>query len=322
MRVALCLYGLIGYSKKFAEGELINYKLPYEIYRKNLFNKNVEIDIFIHSWSVNYKEELIKLYKPKAYVFDQPRDDFKKIYGQKNFNDVSHLFTKKRSIEIKKEYEIKNNIKYDWVFLSRFDICLNKKIDYSKINNKFFYNVGPRRHHNKYCKCLFCDENNPSHCIQDQVYFSSSEKMDIFSSIFDKIKEYGIDYYGNISLHVFAKKHLLKTGLWQDVNFYFNLVHNKYAHVWQFLNLIRIVPKSTVKARIYETDIPLVRWVDQSRFQKFLEFVIFKGRIDILYYYFFGWIHFLIKIFKLFLFLSKEHGVKFVIRQIIKKITF
>ena len=320
MKVALCLYGLIGYTKKYAEGKLINYKLPYEIYKKNVFDESVSVDVFMHSWSVKYKEELVELYQPKAYQFQEPIEEFNKKFGKKNFNDASHLYTKKRAIEIKKEYEIKNNITYDWVILSRFDICLNKKIYYDRMDNKYFYNVGPKIHHNKNCRCLFCDETNPSHCIHDQVYFSSSDKMDKFSTIFDKINDYGLDYYGKISLHVFAKKHLVNTGLWDNINYYYNQVHNKYVHIWHLLQFIGLVPRSIVKVRIYETDIPLVRWLDQSKFQKFLDFIIFKGKIDILYYYFFGWIHFLIRYFKVFVMLSKIHGIKFILNKALKKI--
>jgi len=41
--------------------------------------------------------------------------------------------------QLRKEYQDKNRISYDWVFRIRFDFLPIKKIDYSKLNNKFLY---------------------------------------------------------------------------------------------------------------------------------------------------------------------------------------
>ena len=37
------------------------------------------------------------------------------------------------------EYEINNNIKYDFVLLARMDILWLVKLDFEKLNNTFFY---------------------------------------------------------------------------------------------------------------------------------------------------------------------------------------
>ena len=54
-RVALCLSGLVGTNEKFGVGKTIDYRLTYESFRRNLYDDSVDVDVFIHSWSVEYK---------------------------------------------------------------------------------------------------------------------------------------------------------------------------------------------------------------------------------------------------------------------------
>lgn len=300
-KIALCLYGLVGHEGKLGRGKVIDYKLPFKLYNLQLKNHNVQIDVFMHSWSIEYKLDLINLYNPVDYIFQKPIKNFEKIYGLNNFNAASHLYTKKKSIILKSNYEKKNNFTYDWVFLSRFDVCLYKKIDFTKLNNKKLYLVGPRRHHGLSCNCRFCDEKRIDHAINDTIYFSSSKNMDILGDCFDNITS----YYPNvenkrIDMHFIAKKHLVQSLLWNKVDYFFFTINNKYIHIWRLLQLIGVVPRDIVKGRVFDTDVPLVRWINQNKFQKLLDIIIFKGKIDIIYFYLFGWIHFLINLLYVF----------------------
>ena len=301
-KLALCLYGLVGHEGNLGKGKVIDYKLPFKLYNLQLKNDKVQIDVFMHSWSIEYKLNLINLYNPVDYVFEKPKKHFEDLYGHNNFNAASHLYTKKQSIILKSNYEKKYNFKYDWVLLSRFDVCLFKKLDLSNLDNKKFYLVGPRRHHGLTCRCRFCDENRPDHVVNDTIYFSSSRNMDILGNCFDNIHSYYPDVKNTkIDMHFIAKKHLVQSLLWSKVDYFFYTVNNKYIHIWRFLQLIRLVPRSIVKGRVFDTDVPLVRWVNQNKFQKLLDIIIFKGKIDIIYFYLFGWIHFLINLFYLFI---------------------
>ena len=69
-KIALCLYGLIGHEGKFGRGNIINFKLPYEFYKKNLSDN--DMDIFIHSWSYQHKEKIVDLYNPVDSIFENP----------------------------------------------------------------------------------------------------------------------------------------------------------------------------------------------------------------------------------------------------------
>ena len=58
------------------------------------------------------------------------------------------------------------------------------------------------------------------------------------------------------------------------------------------LEKIGIFPKGLVAVIIYDTNVPLIRWVHKPKFLKILDFIIFKFKIDLIYEYF-------IKVFKL-----------------------
>ena len=83
MKVALCLSGLVGYSKKFGKGNPIDYRLAYQHFKKNISDNQIELDVFMHSWSVDYKSELIECYKPKDYIFE-PQKNFGSNYSERH----------------------------------------------------------------------------------------------------------------------------------------------------------------------------------------------------------------------------------------------
>ena len=66
MKIAVCFYGLVGsVDKKYGEGRSLNPGICYDYYKKNVFETKHRIDIFIHSQSVEFKDQLVNLYKPK-----------------------------------------------------------------------------------------------------------------------------------------------------------------------------------------------------------------------------------------------------------------
>ena len=71
MKIAICFYGLVGsVSDKNGVGRLLDPKIVYDYYKKNIFNKNDDVDIFIHSYSVETKQKLIDLYNPVDYTIE------------------------------------------------------------------------------------------------------------------------------------------------------------------------------------------------------------------------------------------------------------
>ena len=61
MKIALCLTGYVGSLEKFnhqSSSEQIHIREAYEYYKKNVI-QDYDVDIFIHSWDINSKEEIV-----------------------------------------------------------------------------------------------------------------------------------------------------------------------------------------------------------------------------------------------------------------------
>ena len=60
----------------------------------------------------------------------------------------------------------------------------------TKLKIDKFYVAGPKRHHCENCKCLFCDDTNPNHHLNDFIFIGSSDDMNKFSLAYDYLDEY------------------------------------------------------------------------------------------------------------------------------------
>ena len=108
-KVALCLHGLVGNLEKYGKGAVIPYKLVYDSYIQNLYDKSIEIDVFLHSWSMDLEDEIKLLYNPKSSIFEKQKmfvDE--KIIGKKEFAVTSRFYSLMVSNSLKIEHE-KNN---------------------------------------------------------------------------------------------------------------------------------------------------------------------------------------------------------------------
>ena len=276
-KVALCLSGLIGSDRKFGEGKYINYHLTKDYFDKNINDDLVEIDYFLHCWNTDLEKKINKLYKPKKSIFEPPLEKEQNI-SSKQYSLISSHYSKKSVVKLKRKFEQSKGFIYDIVILTRFDILIKKKLDYNELKKDKFYVVGPEKHHLFGCKCEFCDKNHIKHSLNDLIFISNSKNIDIFSKLYDGLNGYGL----NCSHHVVTKKHLLKTNLYKDIDYYFFLRYNKYQIVWKILEYLNIFPRGIVPVRIYETNVPLTRWVVKPFYLKILDFIIFKLKIDIL----------------------------------------
>ena len=85
MRIAVCFFGLHP-SECWKDKTPLN-DLSHVYWKKNVFDRNDNVDIFLHSWSINNKDKLINEYNPTTY----------KIEHQKDFSNKNHM--KSRSEE-------------------------------------------------------------------------------------------------------------------------------------------------------------------------------------------------------------------------------
>lgn len=219
-KIAFCLYGIVGGIKGKAgdkgnettsEGIL---NLGYQHYKKYIFNLNPNVDIFIHTWSVDSKEKIKSLYQPKKATFQEQEifdipESIKGEYKRKQ-NHYSRWYSTKKVMELKSQYEKKNNFNYDFVFLTRFDIAWQKKLDFSKFDPQYFYaadcfQVKP------FLGLVHLKYGYPyqKEGLADLWFFSNSKYMDIFSSLYDHLEEYNRPGHCPISPNVGITNHKL-----------------------------------------------------------------------------------------------------------------
>ena len=68
MKIALCLSGLAkGKNDIGRDSGGIEFSINH--FRENLFNK-YDVDVFVHSWSVNCEDEIHTLFNPKKAIIE------------------------------------------------------------------------------------------------------------------------------------------------------------------------------------------------------------------------------------------------------------
>ena len=143
MKVALCLYGVVGSAKgkahTGASGDVLSfgYKKYYEIV---IADNNV--DVFIHSWSQEKESQIIDLYKPVRHKIEEQEQFSIPAYIRGNSprepKRVDYVFSRWRStqkvLDLKISYEKENNFEYDLCLLTRFDLAFESKLNLQQIN--------------------------------------------------------------------------------------------------------------------------------------------------------------------------------------------
>ena len=213
-RIALCLSGIVGGTKgPDGVGDLVDMNTIYNQYNKHILSKN-NVDIFIHSWSVDVEDKITNLYNPKSKSFEE-QINFRDVNKGKHKNpDASHRFysrfnSMKKSVQLKIDYEEKNNFEYDMVMISRLDLLWFTDIDFNDYNNKYFWvsnwNENGRGKLGPYDK-----QSNAGNGYLDFWFFSNSNNMDKFSYLYDNLENGKFfEYYpsGRLSGHVITKQY-------------------------------------------------------------------------------------------------------------------
>jgi hypothetical protein len=222
---------------------------------------------------MDLEDEIKLLYNPKSSIFEKQKmfvDE--KIIGIKEFSVTSRFYSLMVSNSLKIEHEKNKGFVYDYVLMGRFDVLLNKKIDFRKINNKYFYLPSPTNPHGSSCKCDFCDRHGNHPQMNDLIFLSSSRNMNIFSSLYSNLNEYGRE-----TGHTVVASHMRKTGLIDIAADYFKQIPPKYPNLWT---------KIGMNANIYcETDTPLVRRSAMGLHLKIVDILIRYLKLDAIYFF-------------------------------------
>ena len=216
MKIAFCLHGNVGclYTNKgaFKWSEDVDYRIGYSHFKKHIFDNNPQVDVFIHSWSKQYEDGINKLYKPKNSIFETQKEfnatGRDKIGTLRKKVTLSRWYSARESIRLKKEYEEKNNFKYDYVVSIRFDLLFLKDLNFSSLTDTSLLYVP-------------FNDNYMSHNprIVDYFFFSNSENMDLFiGGLYDFITPKS--HSGRIDSHtdsmVFAKECNFEVAMLED----------------------------------------------------------------------------------------------------------
>ena len=140
-RIALLLTGTIGkiYTNKrsYDWSEDVDYRIGLEHYRKNMFDVNPNIDVFIHCWDKQYEKQVIEDYNPKIAQFQDQINFPERFTPSEPFDDrtlIRRMYTRSRWYsaakvsEMKRSWEKSNNFTYDYVMTSRLDCAFLKEL--------------------------------------------------------------------------------------------------------------------------------------------------------------------------------------------------
>lgn len=198
-RIALCLYGKFNNRLSNTSG-IDGFDV---IYQNILSGRNV--DIFIHSWDIESKSLIEKLYSNYIRVSTfEPQINFKLIMseydikdtdfstpGNQSFrtieNSLSFFYSRSKSIQMKSDYEKSNGFIYDIVICSRFDLG-----QMDKYNGYQAYKTSE----------IVFDDNLDMHFIYsalwdqlnigfaDMWFYSNSHNMDSLGKMYEKSLNY------------------------------------------------------------------------------------------------------------------------------------
>ncbi len=211
-RIALCLSGYFNsLTDKSSLGDD-----GFDYIKRSILDKvddKSEVDIFFHNWEPDMEDKLLELYKPKRYIIEE-QIDFNKVAKDNGVSRenldlnnqlgswtmdsttgnglagperiLSQFYSLQKSIELKREYELDNNFKYDCVIKARFDL--------GRINRN---TSGPGKENQYACQCINLDESlDMNYFYQvywdlfnegpaDMWFYSNSENMDNFCNLYD-----------------------------------------------------------------------------------------------------------------------------------------
>jgi hypothetical protein len=214
-RIAICFHGLS--SSISDKGFKINFKDSFNSIKKYIINsnKNFKYDIYFHTWNNTEKKKIIKIIKPKKYIFENVIDftnvignssRFKK-YLNKEYTGVvdekkyihslySRFYSLWKSIEI-----VENMEDYKYIISLRFDLILKNKINFNNLSNdclicsKFIdFQDNPDIKFNQMVTLdgakLLYDKDLFNYGVMDYIFISNSNIMKKISTIFMNISNY------------------------------------------------------------------------------------------------------------------------------------
>ncbi len=278
MKIALCVGNLASRGRHTEKA----YISGYNHIKENILDKyQGEVDVFLHSYEPELKDELIKLYQPKLFLFEEQKLFYNEyslleqsIYPTNGSDTYQTIFSMcySRFIvnNLKTQFSIENNVKYDWVIFVRYDLAtshihgifFDKNYDNNYIYTSFFdqINAGPADH------WFYGNEKNMNTTLS--LYLNFKEYFSTNSTFIETAKNGWIDsnvnnrftcelLFGNnskielekiptkfiLNAHLLYKWHFYKNNLWSTDKIKFIIAPKEsslYSHIPNHENLIKI----------------------------------------------------------------------------------
>ena len=191
LKLALCL-----------SGQPRSYAKAFEYIKKNLLD-HYDVDVFIHSWKAKSStnqaqlfEYLNGLYGPVTSFFDHELPNT--INSDMHVPNASHpanfctsmFYSIYRANDFRIRHQTLNDVKYDYVIRSRFDLALNKAIDFNTLEKGIVY--------------ISKDTDGPNPLLNDQFAIADPDTMNVYASTFLNLRRLynsGISLCGHEMLH-------------------------------------------------------------------------------------------------------------------------
>lgn len=170
-KVAICISGLVRTG------------IPAYPVFKRFFSSLGTYDVFIHTWTMpdTQRQQIKQLYNPVGYLEQGTiNKDAKTVYGAYHQDCGafgSMLYSIMMSNELKKQYEIENNFRYDLVIKTRFDLIFPKEVVFPTTN------IMPRTIYSSQGNHGIVPTDYENHGISDLIFWGDSPSMDIATNV-------------------------------------------------------------------------------------------------------------------------------------------
>jgi len=195
MKIALCISGYFG---TVSTGDYSTVYGGLNHLKDRVYSQCKNIDVFIHCWQTKYREIVQDFYSPVASIFEQ-QINFENIALENNIDQkyidedfprektmyknaiasriLSFYYSRCEAIKLKKEYENKHKLTYDWVVATRFDIGQRggSEVNQIKFNPNF---------ETEYLYTAYWNQINAGY--GDMWFYGSSKIIDQYSDLYQQ----------------------------------------------------------------------------------------------------------------------------------------
>jgi hypothetical protein len=203
MKIALCLHGLFNSTTDSTSNGLDG----FEYIKKNILSKG-DVDIYIHSWEEDKKNQIIDIYQPKSFIFEKQKD-FSNIIYERNLNSLNNSPRSPQNV-LSHFYSISEVFKLMYDTNHHYDIVIKSRFDLGRINRN---TSGPGKHNPYPVQCInfitniekdkiyMANWNHFNMGPADMWFYGDYQLMKNFTELYNSLES---QFYLNSDFHKFA----------------------------------------------------------------------------------------------------------------------